>query len=115
MDFQANLFIATIYDRLIYNKNDSAVIHYKNLTSIQPEKSKFWYLAGLALNSEKEYDSAFLYLQKAYELKPSSSNIVMAYASALQRKKIPLKLKKLLMLSCKKIPPALRLLIKKFR
>ncbi|WP_346238062.1 tetratricopeptide repeat protein [Niabella insulamsoli] len=87
LDFQANLFLATIYDNQIYNKDDSAAFYYKMLTTIQPQQSKFWYLGGRSLNSVREYDAAFAYFEKAFELNPSSGKITVAYAKALERRK----------------------------
>ena len=84
-DVQANLYLGTIYQQI--RKHENALQFYKNLTVLLPDHYKYWYYASSMFSALSERDSAFSYIQKAYNLNPKIPAVLLRYAAMLATNK----------------------------
>jgi tetratricopeptide (TPR) repeat protein len=65
----------------------AAMAHYKHIITLQPQNATAWKQLSFAGFAGKENDSAFAWLYKAYELKPSDPRVVARLAEEWLEKK----------------------------
>jgi len=84
-NLQANLYLAQSYGLL--DKPDSSIGFYINLTRLQPANWRYWYRASLLFQEMTAYDSALLYIKRAFAINPQSGRLLITYANLLTRLK----------------------------
>lgn len=71
---QPHLQLATIYTQ--QDKPSLAIPHYQQLISLQPEKAIYYRQLAFAFSATRQYDTALVYLNKAYTLNPADPKVV---------------------------------------
>ena len=82
---QANLYLAQLFS--LMKMPDSALFYYCHLTKLQPENYRFWQKSAQLFTDLNKFDSALVYIEKAYGLNRLSGKLTVQYTDQLIRHK----------------------------
>jgi tetratricopeptide (TPR) repeat protein len=77
---QANLYLAQLFS--LMKMPDSDLFYYRNLTRLQPENYRFWQKSAQLFNDLNKFDSALVYIDKAYSLNRLSGRLTVSRSLA---------------------------------
>lgn len=82
---QANLYLAQLFT--LMKMPDSALFYYRNLTKLQSDNYRFWQRSAQLFNELSEFDSALVYIEKAFSINSLFGKIAVQYTDQLIRHK----------------------------